>query len=358
MASSSSRIEIFLYFGGELSSDGWSVTYDQTPIAAMRIPRSSSYDQFLSKIYKKIGVDSSRFSLNVSAKHSCQYLGRIKETLIPIKDDDTLSFFTDPTAGFPLMEIFVETVKIEHEDAPQIGRGWGAFDSRQLVDDNSQMSQQWGEYMAMLSNQGFPSSSNYENFTGTYNSNFDAGTSNPDFGAGTSHYDTDCYTPNVVSVTQGLDNIELNYTEPTHSHTPSTSHFIPTSAQHIAEPEDPIADSLANESDAASEPDEVDSPIPPEDGIEDVDINVVAENVAQGTSTSSQPVTPHRTTQQIFYPSIPFFEQTFLEVPVDFIDISNLRYAKFYDKNKGRLDVGILLENKEALIEAVKDHSI
>ncbi|KAL2231116.1 UNVERIFIED_CONTAM: hypothetical protein Sindi_1706000 [Sesamum indicum] len=324
----------------------------------MRIPRSSSYDQFLSKIYKKIGVDSSRFSLNVSAKHSCQYLGRIKETLIPIKDDDTLSFFTDPTAGFPLMEIFVETVEIEHDDAPQIGRGWGAFDSRQLVDDNSQMSQPWGEYMAMLSSQGFPSSSNYENFTGTYNSNFDAGTSNRDFGAGTSNYDTDCYTPNVVSVTQGLDNIELNYTEPTHSHTPSTSHFILTSAQHIAEPKDPIADSLANESDAASEPDEVDYPIPPEDGIEDVDINVVAENVAQGTSTSSQPVTPQRTSQETFYRSIPFFEQTFPEVPVDSIDVPNLRYAKFYDKNEGRLDVGMLFKNKEALIEAVKDHSI
>ncbi|KAL2230549.1 UNVERIFIED_CONTAM: hypothetical protein Sindi_1649300 [Sesamum indicum] len=146
----------------------------------------------------------------------------------------------------------------------------------------------------MLSSQGFSSSSNYENFTGTYNSNFDA----------------------------GLDNIELNYTKPTHSHTPSTFHFIPTSAQDIAEPEDPIADSLANESDAASEPDEVDYPIPPEDGIEDVDINVVAENVAQGTSTSSQPVTPHRTTQQTFYRSIPFFEQTFPEVPVDSIDIT------------------------------------
>ncbi|KAL2249979.1 UNVERIFIED_CONTAM: hypothetical protein Sindi_2471600 [Sesamum indicum] len=256
------------------------------------------------------------------------------------------------------MKIFVETVEIQHDDAPQIGRGWGAFDSRQLVDDNSQMSQQWGEYMAMLSSQGFPSSSNYENFTGTYNSNFDAGTSNPDFGASTSHYDTDCYTPNVVSVTQGLDNIELNYTEPTHSHTSSTSHFIPTSAQHIAEPEDPIADSLTNESDVASEPDEVDYPIPPEDENEDVDINVVAENVAQGTSISSQPVTPQRTSQETFYRSIPFFEQTFPEVPVDSIDVPNLRYEKFYDKNEGRIDVGMLFKNKVALIEAVKDHSI
>ncbi|KAL2243914.1 UNVERIFIED_CONTAM: hypothetical protein Sindi_0509400 [Sesamum indicum] len=166
-----------------------------------------------------------------------------------------------------------------------------------------------------------------------------------------------CYTPNVVSVTQGFDNIELNYTEPTHSHTPSTSHFIPNFAQDIAELEDLIADTLANESDAAFKPDEVDYPIPPEDGIQDVDINVVAENFAQGTSTSSQSVTPHRTTQQIFYRSIPF-EQTFSEVPVDSIDVPNLRYAKFYDKNEGRLDVEMLLKNKEALIEVVKDHSI
>ncbi|KAL2243865.1 UNVERIFIED_CONTAM: hypothetical protein Sindi_0504500 [Sesamum indicum] len=194
------------------------------------------------------------------------------------------------------MEIFVETVEIQHDDAPQIGRGWRAFDSRQLVDNNSQMSQQLGEYMAMLSSQGFPSSSNYKNFTSTYNSNFDA--------------------------------------------------------------EDPIADSLANESDAGSEPDEVDYPIPPEDGIEDVDINVVAENVAQGTSTSSQPVTAQRTSQKTFYRSIPFFEQTFPEVPVDSIDVPNLRYAKFYNKNEGRLDVGMLFKNQEALIEAVKDHSM
>ncbi|KAL2237834.1 UNVERIFIED_CONTAM: hypothetical protein Sindi_0975100 [Sesamum indicum] len=144
---------------------------------------------------------------------------------------------------------------------------------------------------------------------------------------------------------QRLDNIELNYTEPTHSHTPSTSHFIPNSAQDNAEPEDPIADTLANESDVAFEPDKVDYPIPPEDGIQDVDINIVAENFAQGTTTFSQPVTPHRTTQQIFYRSILFFDQTFPEVSVDSIDVPNLRYAKFYDKNEGRLDVGILFKN-------------
>ncbi|KAL2235909.1 UNVERIFIED_CONTAM: hypothetical protein Sindi_1323100 [Sesamum indicum] len=230
------------------------------------------------------------------------------------------------------------------------------------------MSQQYGEYMALLSSHGFPSSSNYENFTGTYNTNFGVGTSNTDFGADTSNYDIECYTPNVVSVTQGLDNIELNYTEPTHSYTPSTSNFIPNDvevedpienfAQDDAEPEDPFADTLAYDSEAASKSDEVDYPIPPEDGLQDVDINVVAENFAQDTSTSSQPAMPHRTTQQIFYRSVSFFGQIFLEVLVDSIDVPNLKYAKFYDKNEGRLDVGILFKNKEALIEAVKDHSI
>ncbi|KAL2227802.1 UNVERIFIED_CONTAM: hypothetical protein Sindi_2138900, partial [Sesamum indicum] len=66
----------------------------------------------------------------------------------------------------------------------------------------------------------------------------------------------------------------------------------------------------------------------------------------------------HRTTQQIFYRSIPFFGQTFPEVPVDSIDVPNMKYAKFYDKNEGRLDVVILFKNKETLIEAVKDYSI
>ncbi|KAL2252189.1 UNVERIFIED_CONTAM: hypothetical protein Sindi_0013600 [Sesamum indicum] len=56
MSTSSSRIEIFLYFGGELSSDGWSVTYDQTPIAAMRIPRSSSYAKFYDKNEGRLDV--------------------------------------------------------------------------------------------------------------------------------------------------------------------------------------------------------------------------------------------------------------------------------------------------------------
>lgn len=157
------------------------------------------------------------------------------------------------------------------------------------------MSQQWGEYIAMLSSQGFPSSSNYKNFPGTYNTNFGAGTSNTDFGACTSNYEIECYTPNLLSVTQGLDNIELNYTDPP-THILHPSPILYQLLHKTLSPEDPIAGSLANESDAASEPNEMDYPIPPEDGIQDVDINVVAENFVQG-------------------------------------------YAKFYDKNEGRLDV-------------------
>ncbi|KAL2236560.1 UNVERIFIED_CONTAM: hypothetical protein Sindi_0847700 [Sesamum indicum] len=171
-----------------------------------------------------------------------------------------------------------------------------------------------------------------------------------------------------MSITQGLENIELNYTEPTRSHTPSTSNFIPNDveakdptgnfAQDEAKPEDPFANTFAYDSEAASEPDEVDYPIPSEDGPHEVDINIVAENFAQGTSTSSGPAMLHQTTQQTFYRSILFFEQTFRRYQWISIDVPNVKYAKFYDKNKGKLDVKMLFKNKEALIEAVKDHSI
>ncbi|KAL0347882.1 UNVERIFIED_CONTAM: hypothetical protein Scaly_1804200 [Sesamum calycinum] len=67
---------------------------------------------------------------------------------------------------------------------------------------------------------------------------------------------------------------------------------------------------------------------------------------------------PNRTTQPPFYRSIPFFEQTFLEIPADSVDVPNLRYAKFYNKFEGRLDVGMLFKTKEELMEAKQDHSI
>ncbi|KAL0385460.1 UNVERIFIED_CONTAM: hypothetical protein Sradi_2940300 [Sesamum radiatum] len=68
MSASSSRIDILLYFGGELSEDGWSVTYDRRPIAVMRIPRSSTYAQFLARIYQKIGADSNEYYVTESSK--------------------------------------------------------------------------------------------------------------------------------------------------------------------------------------------------------------------------------------------------------------------------------------------------
>ncbi|KAK4381971.1 hypothetical protein Sango_2729400 [Sesamum angolense] len=55
---------------------------------------------------------------------------------------------------------------------------------------------------------------------------------------------------------------------------------------------------------------------------------------------------------------IPFFEQTFPEIPADSVDVPNLRYAKFYNKSEGRLDKGMLFKTKEELMEAVQDHSI
>ncbi|KAL0291120.1 UNVERIFIED_CONTAM: hypothetical protein Sangu_2546300, partial [Sesamum angustifolium] len=107
--------------------------------------------------------------------------------------------------------------------------------------------------------------------------------------------------------------------EPTQSHTPLSENFIP----HENDAEDPIGDSFANESDDASEPDEAEYPIPPEDGPDDVDINVMAETFAQ-----------------------------------DSVDVPNLRYAKFYNKFEGRPDVGMLFKTKEELMEAVQDHSV
>ncbi|KAK4397629.1 hypothetical protein Sango_1238400 [Sesamum angolense] len=63
-------------------------------------------------------------------------------------------------------------------------------------------------------------------------------------------------------------------------------------------------------------------------------------------------------TQPTLYRSIPFFEQTFPEIPADSVDVPNLRYAKFYNKSEGRLDKGMLFKTKEELMEAVQDHSI
>ncbi|KAL0342389.1 UNVERIFIED_CONTAM: hypothetical protein Scaly_1901500 [Sesamum calycinum] len=175
------------------------------------------------------------------------------------------------------------------------------------------------------------------------------------FGAGTSNSEPEYYTPNLVTVTQGLDNIDFHYTEPTQSHTPLSENFIPNEN----DVEDPTVDSFVNESDEASEPDEAEYPIPPEDGPDRVDINVMAETFAQrGAETSSEPALPDMNTQPTFYRFIPFFQQTFPEIPADSVDVPNLRYAKFYNKSEGRLDKGMLFKTKEELMEAVQDHSI
>ncbi|KAL0376933.1 UNVERIFIED_CONTAM: Mitotic-spindle organizing protein 1B [Sesamum calycinum] len=142
--------------------------------------------------------------------------------------------------------------------------------------------------------------------SGTSNPDFGAGTSNLDFGTGTSNSEPEYYTPNLVTVTQSLDNIDFHYTEPTQSHTPLSENFIPNEN----DVEDPTADSFVNESDEASEPDEAEYPIPPEDGPDRIDINVMAETFAQrGAETSSEPALPDMNTQPTFYRSIPFFQQ-------------------------------------------------
>ncbi|KAK4404111.1 hypothetical protein Sango_0779700 [Sesamum angolense] len=176
--------------------------------------------------------------------------------------------------------------------------------------------------MNLLATPGLRPCSNTDYLAGTSNPHFGAGTSNLDFGAGTSHSEPEYYTPNLVTVTQDLDNIDFHYTEPTQSHTPLSENFIPNEN----DVEDPTADSFVNESDVASEPDEAEYPIPPEDGPDHVDINVMVATFAQrGAETSSEPALPDMNTQPILYRSIPFFEQTFPEIPADSVDAPNLR---------------------------------
>ncbi|KAL0324547.1 UNVERIFIED_CONTAM: hypothetical protein Scaly_2421800 [Sesamum calycinum] len=156
------------------------------------------------------------------------------------------------------------------------------------------MSNQWGEYMTLLATPRLPSCSNTDYLAGTSNPDFGAGTSNPNFGA-----------------------------------------------------EDPIGYSFANESDDASEPDEAEYPIPHEDGPNDVDINVMVEIFAQGMAeTSSEPALPNRTTQPIFYRYIPFFEQTFPEIPADSVDVSNLR---------GQRGMCLISDRHGGIIKAVRE---
>ncbi|KAL0290813.1 UNVERIFIED_CONTAM: hypothetical protein Scaly_2658100 [Sesamum calycinum] len=155
----------------------------------MRIPRSSTYAQFLKKIYQKIGVDSNEYLLKVSAKHSCQYLGRIKETLFPITNDDSLSFLLDPEAEIPMLEVYVDAEQIHVEPPPTDEPTMGEINpqmSQQWGEANPQMSNQWGEYMNLLATPGLPPCSNTDYLAGTSNPDFGAGTSNLDFGAGTS----------------------------------------------------------------------------------------------------------------------------------------------------------------------------
>ncbi|KAL0435009.1 UNVERIFIED_CONTAM: hypothetical protein Sradi_0208800 [Sesamum radiatum] len=202
-------------------------------------------------------------------------------------------------AGFLFLEVYVETQQIQPEATPQNYQQSGYM-------ANPKMSQQWGEYMSLLANEGLPSS----------------------------------LIPILVQVLLIPILVQVL--------------LMPILVQDAAV--DPILDTFGNLSDASSEPDEVDYPIPPEDGPNDVDINIMAENFAQRMSSTPESVQTNRTTPQSFYRSMPFFDQTFPEIPAD--DVPSMKYAKFYNKNEDKLDVGMLLKNKVELIEAVKDHSI
>ncbi|KAL0340433.1 UNVERIFIED_CONTAM: hypothetical protein Sradi_4560100 [Sesamum radiatum] len=348
-SSSSSRIDIIIYYGGRISHDTWSVSYDRLPAAMMRISRSTTYSQFLTRLYQKTHVDSNEYLLKVFAKHSCLYMGRIKESLIQIEGDDNLSEFLDPEVGYPIMEVYVEKEQITHEVNPQT------------------MSQQWGQYMSLLATRGLPSS-NHHAVAG-------ASTSRHVFSSEDNIHREE-YIPNVVSVTQGLENIGIHNSGATLSHgiqetcgegqrnVNFSSHLEPE-IDHEEAANDPQADSFANFEDHDSEPDEVEFPIPPVNPEDDVNINVIVETLAtttegmsSGHEASRAAPMPPAQNDQALYRTIPFFTQTLPEVPADSIDVPKLKYAKFYDSRKGKLDIGMVFKNKDHLMCAVKDYSI
>ncbi|KAL0312291.1 UNVERIFIED_CONTAM: hypothetical protein Sradi_5628400 [Sesamum radiatum] len=140
--------------------------------------------------------------------------------LVQIKDDDTLSIFLDETDGFLFLEVYVETQQIQPKATPQNYQQGGYM-------ANPEMSQQWGEYMSLLANEGLPSSFSPDFGTGTSNPDFGAGTSNADFGAGTFNYGADDYYPSMVAVTSGLENIAIYHSEPSQSQIHVSENFTP-----------------------------------------------------------------------------------------------------------------------------------
>ncbi|KAK4404210.1 hypothetical protein Sango_0789600 [Sesamum angolense] len=200
-----------------------------------------------------------------------------------------------------------------------------------------------GQYMSLLATRGLPSS-NHHAVAG-------ASTSRRVFSSEDNIHREE-YIPNVVSVTQGLENIGIHYSGATLSHGIQEtcgegqrnvnfgSHLEPE-IDHEEAANDPQADSFANFEDHDSEPDEVEFPIPPVNPEDDVNINVIVETLAtttegmsSGHEASRDAPMPPAQNDQALYRSIPFFTQTFPEVPVDSVDVPKLKYAKFYDSRK------------------------
>ncbi|KAL0405106.1 UNVERIFIED_CONTAM: hypothetical protein Slati_3824500 [Sesamum latifolium] len=117
------------------------------------------------------------------------------------------------------------------------------------------MNQQLGNYMSMLADQGFP----------YVNQDFFAGPSTP------AQAD---YTLELVTVTQGFENIGIQCMGATSSQNLHEVEEFCTLDDVVHEPE---VDNFANLSDHNSKPDEVKFPIPPVDPENEIDIDIMNE---------------------------------------------------------------------------------
>ncbi|KAI3465887.1 hypothetical protein Pfo_022550 [Paulownia fortunei] len=310
------KVTVMVYTRSQVSQDYWTVTYDRLPIAYMRIPCTTTFSELLLKLYERTRIDSNQFSLKVFAKFSQVYMQRIKESIVEITDNDSLGFFLDPEAEINNMDIYVEKEQIHHSVAPP----------------EMMMNHEWGSYMSLLAQDTVVDLSMVTQGMSTI------GIDDLCVGASTFAY---------ANFGIGQYNIESSsMREADNSYTEYILDAEPDDAN------DPIADSFGPNIPSDSEPNEVEHPIP-NDNEDNVDVDIML-----NTFLNSQSVQPSNSNEHILYPSIPFISTTYPEIYADSIFISTGDCGKFYDSNKGVLDVGMIFKDKKHLISVVKDFSI
>ncbi|XP_012850103.1 PREDICTED: uncharacterized protein LOC105976338 [Erythranthe guttata] len=302
------NVKVYVYFGGYIIPDDWVARYSIAHKTVFRIKRDMSFAQFLSKLYQRLEVDINQFGLRVCCKSYILNGGRTKEMITEMTTDDDLQLYIDPDEGNDSIEVFVEVEPRYFDSAPpQVSVE--AFDLNEPNNSQPQVTPDILAATQCIPNLGF------ENYCEP---------------SGAREVHIDPYTINYGNLGRFVG--ESSGTRP-----------------NIFEDDDPIGDSLGPNSPVNSEPSENET-----DDEEDVDVHDVQETLLQhnegiGAEAGEQPT---------LYESIPFFSMSFPEVAADSVDVGRGRYDRFYESDRGILEVGMVFEDKKRLCAAVRDHSI